>query len=823
LHAIWTVVIVKPEIASERQQRGDDQMAQISWNRSAALSSVALATIFAAQPAMAQVAQGKPDPQSTPGETAPAAPAADPAAEQYGDIVVTANKRAENLLSVPVSVTAVSGDQLVNKGIYSVQDLVKVTPGLSYVESGRSIPVFSLRGVGYFDQSIAARPTVSVYVDEAPIPFPVEAKGAAFDLQRVEVLKGPQGTLFGQNATGGAINYIAAKPTSTLTAGATASFGRFDTFDGQAYVSGPLTDTLRARVAVRGVRSGDWQRSYTRDDTIGAQRFLQGRVLLDWKPTDNLTVSLNVNGWHDGSDTQAPQYRAFVPGSPSRVAVVPNLISYPIAPENGRAADWNPGTPYRADNDFWQASLRADYVTSGGVTLTSLSSYSWAKINQLAEGDGTSLMNLDALLTGRLKSFSQELRAAGDIGPVSFIAGLNYEADDTRQAQGIDITYSSTAYSVGAPPALPLDKISSELNQHFDTYAAFLNLDYHISDTITLRGGARYTIADLRYDACSVGLSANAADAFTRLVNRTRANLGLTPIGPLAIGQCSSINPSGATDRYFSSFNQDNVSWRAGIDWKPRPGTLIYASVSKGYKAGSGSTPAATNALQFAPVNQESVLAYEVGAKASLFDRHVEVTAAAFYYDYRNKQVLGRAVYEPNVFGALNALTNVPKSEVKGAEAQITVFPIRGLTLTAAGTYLDTRVLGNFANVDILGNPINFRHNAFPYTPKWQIVLDGEYKLPIAERTQLIFGANANYRTKTTAGFGGNSILDIDPYWLVDLRAGVDLADGKYRIQVYGRNVTNQYYWTNVSRSVDNARRYTGMPATYGVQLSVKY
>ncbi len=810
------------EIGNRRQALGAAiAMSVLSWAQAASAQQAPAANPATSAPS---ATPSVPSQATTAAEGQPGQVQADPAVEPRGDIIVTANKRQENLMSVPISVTAVTGDQLVSKGIYGVQDLVKVTPGLSYVESGRSVPVFSLRGVGYFDTSVASRPTVSVYVDEAPIPFSIEAKGAAFDLERVEVLKGPQGTLFGQNATGGAINYIAAKPTSTFKAGAIASYARFNTADLQAYVSGPLTPTLNARLALRGVRSGDWQRSDTRDDSLGAQRFGEGRLLLDWRPTDKLKIAFDANGFYDGSDTQAPQYLAFVPGTPTRTALTPLLASYPATRGGPRAADWDVGPDYRSHNHFYQLNLRADYDALDALKITSITSFSEARINQLAEGDGTPLTNLNVRQLGRIKSFSEELRASGDVGAFSYIAGLNYASDNTAQAQVIDIAYSTTAYTLGGPPALPLDDLSSQLDQHFDTQAVFFNLDYHVSDKLTLRGGVRYTVADLHYDACSVPLTANAADFLTRLVNTTRGKFGLPAIKPLAPGECGSINPNTTgTERYFNKLNQDNVSWRAGIDYKPTPGTLIYASVSKGYKAASASTPSATNDLQFSPIGQESVLAYEIGAKAKLFDRKAELTAAAFYYDYRNKQVLGRAVFQPNVFGPINAVTNVPKSEIKGAEIQLSVFPVRGLTLTASGTYLDSKVLGDFTNADILGNLINFKGEAFPYTPKWQIVLDGDYRLPLGSGMTATLGANANYRTKTTAGFGGNSLLDIDAYWLVDMRAGIEFGGGKYSAQVFGRNITNQYYWTNVARSVDNARRYAGTPASYGIQLSVKY
>ncbi|MGE4323847.1 MAG: TonB-dependent receptor, partial [Sphingobium sp.] len=238
------------------------------------------------------------------------------AQDEGTEIIVTAQKRQQSLSDVPMSITAVSGDNLVQRGVTDVQGLAKLTPGLSVAESGNSVPVYSLRGIGFFDTSVGARPTVSVYVDEVGMPFSIMTQGASFDLERVEVLKGPQGTLFGQNATGGAINYIAAKPKDTLEAGLNGSFGRFNDLDVTAFVTGPITDTLKARVAVRGNISDGWQRSYTRDATLGDKKFLQGRVILDWEPTDTVRFSFNANGFLDKSDTQAPQLLQVLPQAP---------------------------------------------------------------------------------------------------------------------------------------------------------------------------------------------------------------------------------------------------------------------------------------------------------------------------------------------------------------------------------------------------------------------------------------------------------------------------------------------------------------------------
>jgi hypothetical protein len=213
---------------------------QASWMNSCAVAALLLAASSASARAE---------------ETAPAAPpAAAPAAEEpagVGDIVVTARKKQESSNSIGMSINALTGDTLAKQGILNTADLVKAVPGFNYTRSTYGTPVYTLRGVGFNETTLAAAPPVSVYVDEVPLPYSVMAQGAALDVQRVEVLKGPQGTLFGQNSTGGAINYIAAKPTKTLQAGADASFGRFDSFTGSAFLSGPITDTLRGRIAIR--------------------------------------------------------------------------------------------------------------------------------------------------------------------------------------------------------------------------------------------------------------------------------------------------------------------------------------------------------------------------------------------------------------------------------------------------------------------------------------------------------------------------------------------------------------------------------------------
>ncbi|MBR9913127.1 MAG: TonB-dependent receptor plug domain-containing protein, partial [Gammaproteobacteria bacterium] len=217
------------------------------------------------------------------------------------EVIVTANKRSENINDVGLSISAISGNKIKENKLTSLEDIATVVPGLVFSPSTTNTPIFTLRGVGFNESSLGVYPATSLYIDEAPLPFPVMASHAAFDLERAEVLKGPQGILFGQNSTAGAINFIAAKPTDTFAAGGDISYGRFNKKEVNAYVSGPLTDTLLGRIAVTGVKADEWQKSYTRNDENGKEDYFAARLLLHYEPSDSVRVALNVNGWSDES------------------------------------------------------------------------------------------------------------------------------------------------------------------------------------------------------------------------------------------------------------------------------------------------------------------------------------------------------------------------------------------------------------------------------------------------------------------------------------------------------------------------------------------
>lgn len=751
--------------------------------------------------------------------------AAEEGAISLTEIIVTAQKREQRLNDVPMSISVVTGDQLQARGVSDVRDLVKVTPGFNYTEAAYSAPVYSMRGVGFYENTLGSKPTVSVYVDETPLPFSIVTRGASLDVERVEVLKGPQGTLFGENATGGAINFIAAKPTSDFEAGLDASYGRFESVDLGGFVSGPLGESARARLALRHQGGGDWQQSYTRSDRHGRKDETSGRLLLDWDATPDLTLRFNLNGYVDRGDVQAAQVIQINPLYAAGIARLPLLPSYPLAPRDGRAADWDPGRNFAKENTFIQGSVRADYQVGESLTLTSISAASRYDDNQLQDADGTALQNLSFRRKGRIDSISQELRLTAELGERgTLISGVNYARDDVRQRDIGFIAYETTAFQFtdifGVPPFTVYQQFST---QKTVSKAIFANVDYNVLENLKVYAGARYTETKVDFSGCTADVDGTLGLGLGTLYNVLRGQFGLPPNPPVPVGGCLTSNAALQPGLVTSELDQDNISWRAGLDWKPSPGHLVYANISKGYKSGSFPLLSGSRDTQFAPVTQESLVAYEAGFKSAFADRTVQLNGAVFYYDYTDKQLKGRVLATPNIFGPLEALVNIPKSSITGAELQLSWLPVRGLTLNAGASYIDSKIKGAFSNYTAFGVIQNFEGEPFPWTPKWQVAADAEYRWAVADGLDGFAGASLTYQSKTNGGLGQLPILDIDAYALVDLRAGVETADKRWRGSIWVRNLTDEYYWSNAARTIDTTVRYAGMPRTFGVSVSYRF
>lgn len=805
----------------------------LKYSRNALMAGASTLLFLATTPAEAQSVA----PAELPASTQDAAPApaeaqaalpADPNS-MPGDIVVTAQKRSESINSVPLSIVAATGEQLAKAGITDPGDLVKIVPGFQFTQTMTATPVYTLRGIGFYDNSYSATSTVAVYVDEIALPFVITTTGASLDLERVEVLKGPQGTLFGQNATGGAINYIAAKPTADFHAGFDVSYGRFSDLTGTGFVSGPLTDTLRARAAIRITQGGDWQRSASRPgDTIGSRDEIAGRLLLDWQPLDNVSLLLNLNAWRDRSDLPAAQGIAITPNVPA--ATPPAVANAILSEPNARSADWTPGYDYERDARFKQASLRAVIDLSPQVTLTSLTSFQEFREDRVQDVDGIAaeVNRFDTHAT--IRDFSQEARITADLGRFKLIAGGNYNNSRVYEfAFNAFTTSSINGIFTGLGPTAPFLGNFYSVDQYYKTIGGFGNVDFELTDRLTLRGGLRYTKLDGRSYACPYdGFNGTLAQGLSAIFSGIRAGMGLPPVSA-GLTTCTSGNGQFQFSPATPELHEDNVAWRAGVDFAIRPGALLYASISRGYKGGSFPTLNATTTAQYDPATQESLQAYEAGFKLSLLDRRVQLNGSAFYYDYQDKQFRGR-VLDP-IFGSAERQLNIPKSRVVGAEMQLTARAAEGLDLNLGVTYLNTRVLKSngqdFVAFDSFGVLGPITGESFPYTPKWQLAGGIDYRRPVGSGYQAFLGANARYQSATQTAFNTSlsdpnlaRLLSIKDYGVLDLRAGIEDPIAGWRLSVFGRNVTNTYYWTNAVKVLDTTIRYAGRPATYGVSFS---
>lgn len=742
--------------------------------------------------------------------------------EGVREIIVTAQKREESSSKVGMSISSVSGDELVTRNITGAEDLGRVVPGFTYANSAFNVPVYSVRGVGFNDNALGASPTVTVYIDQVPLPYSAMTQGATLDIERLEVLKGPQGTLFGQNSTAGAINFIARKPTDDFQAGASIGFSRFSNAKFEGFVSGPISGTLKARLAASREIGGDWQRSITRDDTLGSSSRGAARLLLDWDPTETLRIQINLNGWIDKSDSQAGQLVDVRFGNANPANQLAIVRDAPRAPRDLRSAEWTekPGNFYEGDNWFYQTSLRADLELGDFATLTSVTGYNRFSTIGYSDIDGIDSENGEVGFDGDIKAFNQELRLSGDAGPLRWILGGYYAKDKIRDFQP-DLAFGSSS---GAQNLFGVHvfRQGSKSWSDIDTKGAFASAEFEFSPLVKAVGGIRYTREKRDFRACGHdtgdGLTALAFSILQGFLSG-----GIPPSQPFGPNECITLGPAPDFSPGFveATLDEDNVSWNAGLNFTPTNSTLIYGRVSRGYKSGSFPTQAYTSIDQISPVTQESVLAYEAGFKTTVLNRKLRLEGAVFYYDYTDKQLKGKKEIFP--FGPLNALQNIPKSRVKGAELSAQAQPVRGLSMNASLLYLDTEITEFFGfdpdgvQRDLSGSPFNF-------SPKWQAQGGAQYEWGLSDGLDASVGFDVTHRSRTTGVLGGNDpAFSIPKYALLDLRASIGAADDAWRISVWGKNVTNEFYLTNALRDVDTIVRFTGRPATYGATLAVSF
>jgi iron complex outermembrane recepter protein len=735
------------------------------------------------------------------------------------EVVVTANKREESINKVGLTIKALGGAQLEQQHVDTLQDLAVAVPGLTFTQTDSNTPVYTLRGIGFYDTTLGAYPSVSVYLDQAPLSFPVLTTQTLFDIERVEVLKGPQGTLFGNNATGGAINYIAAKPTQELKAGVSLDEARFDTFTSNAYISGPLSDNLLGRFAFKVESGNGWQESISRPgDSNGAPETFAARLLFDWRPVGALRIQTNFNGWLDRTQPPAAQFVEFIPNFPTTnplpIPLVPNAV------DNPRLADWTAATRPEANNRLAQAAVRADYDVTNSIVLTSLTSYIDYRQRQRPEGDGLAARRVDVIRNdGYIRSINQELRLADNSNQVfRWTAGGNYSHDFSDERDATDQRDGTPDYTY-VFGGIPFAGNSFNNRQVMKNTAAFADGTSTIGQ-FTLKAGARYTQSDRNSVNCNQGYLMGQPNGIDEFFGILAQKFFGHPV-QIPDGSCIVFNKTYTELGAFQGeLDQHNVSWRSGLDWNPTDTLLAYFDVAKGYKAGSFPALSGSTAVAYTPVTQESVLTYEGGIKTQLLDRRLSLNLSAFHSDYKDKQI--KSQLQDPIFGLLNALVNIPKSVIKGVEVETAVHPVTGLTLGGSLTYLDAKLVEANGIVSLYGTVGNWGGNPIPYTSTWNAGTNVNYTFSLGDAEAFV-GGQATYRSGTTSSIGNEPILQLPGYTLLDAQGGVNFAQGRYRVMLWGKNIANKFYLVNTQRYADGIQRFMGMPATYGITVSFRF
>jgi iron complex outermembrane receptor protein len=695
-------------------------------------------------------------------------------------LVVTAQKRSENIQDVPISIQAFTGNQLQDLGIKSSVELAQVTPNMTIalVAGVGNQPIITIRGIGLNDYDTNNAGPNGVYVDEVYLSAPASQSFNTFDLDRVEVLKGPQGTLYGRNTSGGAINFVTRKPTDYATGTLHIEYSDYNTLNVEGGLGGPITHNLDGRIAfVVNESDGYVHNDLTGNDENGAHNYAVRTQLL-YKPTDNLKVLFNLHGGQvDNRPTEYRHIGDFVSGTQTQCTVAEtyagncvDLFGYGT-PKGFYEGAYNRQDHLKVNN--LGASLRIDY-TLGSINLTSLSGFEHNDKIHPEDSDASPNRLLEINFGVRSNTFTQELRAAQSGNKYHWVAGLYFLSEALKQNQPLFILLDGDKF-FGGPGAA--DGIAFQAfdrsNQITNAYAAYAQGDYEFLDKLKLTFGARFTEEQKGFDY-------NGAIQYQEG--------GMDHFGPI-----TTLANTHEGQRN-SAFN-----YRVALDYHFTRDILGYASVATGFKSGDFNGSFLSNipveiALQLTPVKPEHVTTYEVGAKTTFFDGRLLLDAAYFYNQYNDLQVFVLVNPPPGDTSSfpVNVLDNAKAAHTQGVEAQITARPIQPLTISAQLGYLDTR-LDNYVADRAPGTP-DYSGNQLPNSPHFSMSGLVDYKVPLAHGG-LDLQFTASYKSHQFFDTTNDPYITQGGYWVENARVAYTLPNPKWEVAAFVRNLANAHYF----------------------------
>lgn len=721
-----------------------------------------------------------------------------PAHAQVEEIIVTAQKVEENVQDVPIAITAVSGDALIESGTNTLEDLGQLVPSVTFRKGTTNAnSAVILRGVGTVSFSIAAEPSVSTVVDGVVLSRSGQAFADLVEIDRLEVLRGPQGTLFGKNASAGLINIVSKGGTDTFEGEATLEAYEGHEYRGRLTLSGPITDTLGFRVnAFAGGFAGHITNvapNQTRDEKINGYKRVGFRGLLDYD-SGPARIKL-IADYYEADDDCCAEVTGV-----SRGAALDGELNLPggvALGENQRFVSHNLVT--LSNDRQWGVTLNGDFdVFSSHVLSIILGHRNWNN-EELREGDflprpvvGTPELHDRGLV--RTKQNSAEIRLASDQAqPFKYQIGGFYWKSNNKQ----DFSRRVISCTTSTAPINPLSglrpcALSDLTNTLFvgadsvsdvdiENYALFGQATYDFNDMIGLTVGLRWTHDSIDY-------------VHTRAPGRNLQT------GAPATGPGISGNPAGGTiasggngtNVSTGSSSNDNISGKTVLTFKPSDDVMLYGSYTRGYKGPAFNVffnhTAPTNAV---PIDEETSDSFELGFKTQFADRRIQLNGALFQATYDG--------FQANNFVLLNGavvtnLTNAGTVRTQGIELDLLANPLDGLDLFANLAYADAKV--RRFNPNPLTNAPDARNGTrLPLAPKWSWNIGAAY-----ESALNVFGAEAKIYLRTNYSYTGSQFSDLgesgplDSYGMWNASLGFSDADDNYRVTFMVRNITDESY-----------------------------
>ncbi len=789
--------------------------------RTAIKSLILASTILSASPAFAQSADEA--------ETASA-----------DEIVVTAQRRSERLSDVPATVSAFSGEDLQERGVSQLRDVADQMSGVQIFRFVTGQPTFIIRGVGLVETNPNNPPPTATYLDDVYQVTTAQSQSGIFDVERIEVLKGPQGGFYGRNTAGGAVRVLSRKPNlERIEGNATLSFARYNRITTEAGVSVPLvTDRLAVRLAGKAEQGGGWQRSLSDNREFGdAERWsLRGTVIA--KPIDAMELKLIVDGGRDRSENtliRASGSRALPAGGgvapaffcpainagaldDSTCLTYPGALSglgftfLPTARPNTQADDGRTTLSNafgRSDIKNFGITFAADFDLgfANFITTTAYRDFQYGR-SQDQDGTGAEIGHSDT--QSDFKVWSQELRlqSAGD-SDFGWAVGFAY-SDETLQEDRV-FSFRDDPFAVNnfrfyglANRAQAVARLAYK--QQTEMMAGFAEASFKITPSLELRGSLRYTDLDKRYS--------NGGFNFP------------TGTGPI-LGIALPITNFQLSNRYSLDANWTG---NASISYKPADDIMLYASLGRGTKEGGFSGGFPTQGLDsIAAFGEEKVWAYEIGAKTRFLDGKMGANVSAFIYDYADAQatVPVRSQLTGTIFGRPG---NVDARH-KGVEAEIFFKPVKNLRLDGSVTYLDAKFTEDALFTTQDGTTASFKGLKRPFAPDWSWNVRATYEVPLGTAGTLAFAADANGRTDRIRPFQAATgtqrefaLNETGGYTLVNARIGWRAGDERLSIAGFVWNIADKAYVASpVTDGNGSFSQLFGEPRTYGVEASVKF